>query len=63
MRLCKPFKFALLVALALGMTAAFGLATIKTWRACAYRAVGEAGVVDTLALSIRGTIQYLFVRG
>lgn len=63
MRLCKPFKFALLVALALGMTAAFGLATIKTWRACAYRAVGEAGVVDTLALSIRGTTQYLFVRG
>lgn len=59
----KLLKILASVVMAVILLAITIFAAAKAWRYCEYRSVGDSGVVQTDAVTIRGTIQHLFIRG
>lgn len=59
----KPLKCLALAVALLILSAVSIFAATKAWRYHEYNSVGDAGIVRTDAVSVRGTTQYLFIRG
>ena len=59
----KLFKAISLAILAGVLLAAAVFAATKAWRYHEYTTVGENGIAQTDAVTLRGTAQYLFIRG
>ena len=59
----KPLGFLALAVAFCILSALSVLAATRAWRHHGYDSVGEAGIVRTDAVSVRGTTQYLFIRG
>lgn len=59
----KLFRIPALVIAAIVLLAALAFAAAKAWRHFEYNRVGQNGIVQTDAVTIRGTTQYLFIRG
>lgn len=59
----KLLKIPILLIAAVVLLVAATLVAVKAWRRHGYDLVGDDGVVRTDAVAIRGTTQYLFIRG
>ena len=59
----KLLKISALMIVAIVVLAVVSFTAAKSWRYHEYNAVGRDGIVQTDAVSIRGTTQYLFIRG
>lgn len=59
----KPFKISALVIAGIMLLTVLTFAAAKAWRYYEYNSVGDDGIVQTNAVTIRGTKQYLFIRG
>lgn len=59
----KLFKTPAMLIVAIILLAVLTFAAAKAWRYYEYNSVGNNGIVQTDAVTIRGTTQYLFIRG
>lgn len=59
----RPLKLLVLTVAFIILLGVLVLAATKAWRYHEYYAVGDAGIAQTDAVTVRGTTQYLFIRG
>ncbi|HOY02919.1 MAG: alpha/beta hydrolase [Dokdonella sp.] len=59
----KLFKILALVMVSIILLAGLIFGAAKAWRHYEYTSVGDSGIVQTDAVTIRGTTQHLFIRG